>query len=672
MGINRAICVGINRYDNIKSLEFARQDAEALSSFFKSARFSDVDLFCEGAEPIKADFGHPLQAAPTFINLRRFLRVRFDQSFLNPSDNLWFFFAGHGKRIGEVDYLLPSDVDPGNVDETAIPVRDVVERLRRSGAGNIVLLLDACRNEGARDGQGAGLEKLKGTVTLSSCSASEFSYEIPELGHGAFTFGLLEALALTGKHNCATVERLDSYLQRRVPDVCRQYGKPIQTPCTYAEPLSKQKFILLPSAAEPGDLEPLKLDAFQAEATGELLLALQLWWRVLAVDPADATAQAAILRIPGKLRGTDEHKATPEPRSDLWDRLRALVPSVSRRQFLAGLGMATIVVGSIKMVGWRNGKAKAPAVNVLTTYVDVETIDAEGNPLAAVTQRIKSFAEDVGAETAIEMSMLPGGDFQMGAAIGEWPNKTAERRRSFPIHITPFAISRTAITQQQWLSVSDRHPETLRWPLLPEPSSFEGKNLPVETISWQEAVEFCDRLSAITKRRYRLPTEAEWEYACRAGTTTAFHFGPTITSTLANYCGEGGAVCGTSFRRDVATLSYDGVDYPSGKYAGGPPGVFKGETMPVASYPPNGFGLFDMHGNVWEHCMDKWAQRLDWLPSDGAAFQPENGEMRVLRGGAWSHNPALCRSASRDRMPQDSSGWEGRVGFRVVCEIEDS
>ncbi len=673
MGTNRAICVGINRYDNIKSLDFARQDAQALADFFKGEKFSDVDLFCDGAGPIVADFGHPLQAIPTFINLRRFLRVRFDQSFLNPSDNLWFFFAGHGKRVGELDYLLPADVDPGNVDETAIPVRYVVERLRRSGAGNVVLLLDACRNEGARDGQGVGLEKLKGTVTLSSCSASEFSYEIPELGHGAFTYGLLEALKLSGEHNCATVERLDSYLQRRVPDICRQYGRPVQTPCTFAEPLSKRRFILLPSAAVPDDLEPLKLDAFEAEASGDLPLADQLWWRVLAVDPGDAMAQAAIRRIPAKIREDEVGKATPEPKPSLRERLRASIPIVSRRKVLAGLGVGTIVIaGSTSLFGRKDGIAKAPPIVARNAYVEVETIDAEGAPLDAVTQRIRYFSEDVGTETAIEMGMLPGGGFQMGAAIGEWPNKSAESRRSMPMQVAPFAIGRTTITQQQWLSVCESHPETLRWPLLPDPSAFKGKNLPVETVSWQEAVEFCDRLSAITKRRYRLPTEAEWEYACRAGTTTAFHFGPTITSELANYCGEGGAVCGISFGKDVAALSYDGVDYPSGKYAGGPPGVFNNKTMPVASYPPNAFGLFEMHGNVWEHCMDKWTQRLDWLPSDGSAFQAENGDMRALRGGAWSHNPALCRSASRDRMAQDASGWEGRVGFRVVCETKDS
>ncbi|MDM9629068.1 SUMF1/EgtB/PvdO family nonheme iron enzyme [Rhizobium sp. S152] len=689
MSENWAICVGINRYDNIKSLGFAKQDAEAVAGYFRrSAKFNNIYLFGEGAEPIEADFGHSLQATPTFINLRRFLRVRFDQPFLRPSDNLWFFFAGHGKRSGEQDYLLPMDVDPGNVDETGIPVRYVVERLRRSGAGNVVMLLDACRNEGARDGQGAGLEKLKGTVTLSSCSASEFSYEIPELGHGAFTYGLLEALELRGEHNCATVERLDSYLQTRVPEICRLYGKPVQTPCTFAEPLSKRKFILLPSVAVVDDLEPLKLEAYQAEESADLALADQLWWRVLTVDPGDALAQSSIRRIAAKLQRIDEddvgersnvHDPATSPRTRQLDPTNkfaepALGPS--RRQVLTGLGIGSIAVAGVAagVVQWRtrNWAGKAPPINAMSTYVDVKTVNAEGKPLPTFRQRIRYFAENIDDQTTFEMSLLPGGEFQMGAAVGEWPAKSAESRRMQPLRIAPFAMSRTVVTQQQWLSVYDGHPETLNWPLSPDPSSFKGGDQPVETVSWQEATEFCARLSNISRRRYRLPSEAEWEYACRAGTTTAFHFGPTLTDTLANYCGDGGAVCGTSFEREIASTTYDGIEYPSGTYAGGPPGVFRGKPTPVASYPPNGFGLFDMHGNVWEHCLDRWSPRLDWLPSDGSAFDTEDGDnLRALRGGAWSHNPALCRSASRDRMAQDSTGWEGRVGFRVVCELED-
>jgi uncharacterized caspase-like protein len=157
MSENWAVCIGINRYDNLRPLDYARQDAEAVSAFFRdTAGFRNVYFLAEDAPVIKSDYGQSLQSKPTFGNLMRFLRVRFEQPFMQPSDNLWFFFAGHGRRERDQDYLLPLDVDPGNVEENGIPVRYVAERLRRSGAENVILLLDACRNEGSRDGQGRG------------------------------------------------------------------------------------------------------------------------------------------------------------------------------------------------------------------------------------------------------------------------------------------------------------------------------------------------------------------------------------------------------------------------------------------------------------------------------------------------------------------------------------
>lgn len=239
MSQNWAICIGIDRYDNLQSLQFATRDAEMLRDFFeKEVAFDKVYFFAEDAPPIPTDFGEPIRSSPTGATLRRFLRIRFEQKFLKPSDNFCFFFAGHGRRERDRDYLMPCDADPGNVAETAIPVSLVSERLRRCGAENVILLLDACRNEGARDGEGIGAETQPGVVAISSCSPSQRSYEIDELQHGAFTYGLIEGLRLEGENNCATVERLDQYLRFRVPELCRQYKKQGQTPYTQrARPL---------------------------------------------------------------------------------------------------------------------------------------------------------------------------------------------------------------------------------------------------------------------------------------------------------------------------------------------------------------------------------------------------------------------------------------------------
>ncbi|MFM6495639.1 MAG: formylglycine-generating enzyme family protein, partial [Dolichospermum sp.] len=180
--------------------------------------------------------------------------------------------------------------------------------------------------------------------------------------------------------------------------------------------------------------------------------------------------------------------------------------------------------------------------------------------------------------------------------------------------------------------------------LKPNPSRFKGANRPVEQVSWHDAVEFCARLSNYTKRPYRLPSEAEWEYACRAGTTTPFHFGDTITTELANYDGN----------------------YT---YGDGPKGVYRGETTEVGSFKiANEFGLYDMHGNVWEWCQDDWHNNYKGAPTDGKAWISNNAKSdKLLRGGSWLVIPEYCRSAYRS---SNGAGFDNNYsGFRVVCDV---
>jgi len=154
-------------------------------------------------------------------------------------------------------------------------------------------------------------------------------------------------------------------------------------------------------------------------------------------------------------------------------------------------------------------------------------------------------------------------------------------------------------------------------------------------------VEFCDRLSKKLGQPYTLPSEAQWEYACRAGTTTPFYFGDTITTDLANYDG----------------------DYT---YGSGPKGTYRKKTTEVGSFPPNGFGLYDMHGNVWEWCLDYFHDSYEGAPTDGSAWVTGgDSNLRMLRGGSWDNNPRLCRCAFRvDYGPDYRS--DTVVGFRVV------
>ena len=254
--------------------------------------------------------------------------------------------------------------------------------------------------------------------------------------------------------------------------------------------------------------------------------------------------------------------------------------------------------------------------------------------------------EALGAGIELEMIEIPTGTFSMGAPDKELNSKNSERPQH-KVTVPGFYMGRYPVTQAQWRFVAQL-PQVNR-ELEQDPSNFKGDNRPVERVSWYDAVEFCDRLSQYTGRTYRLPSEAEWEYACRAGTTTPFHFGETITTDLVNYNGN----------------------YTYGQ---GSKGVYREETTEVGRFGvANNFGLYDMHGNVWEWCQDDWHNDYTDAPADGSAWFSSDDKLSdktgraVLRGGSWINNPQNCRSASRDDSYRVYRYYN--FGFRVVCVV---
>jgi len=295
---NWALVIGINKYDRLRSLDYAERDAALMRDFFQNeARFEQIFYFSDTSPDFYAPDGSRQSTRPTYANLRSFLHDFFEEPYLKAGDNLWFFFSGHGIRHQDRDYLMPCDANPRDPDYTAISISYVTERLRRCGADNVVLLLDACRNEGEKTGLGIGLEKQQGVITICSCSPRENSYEIEEIGQGAFTYALLESLRIQGEENCATVERLYHRLRYRVTEINRYYNKPLQTPYAIAEPASKYHLILLPKQATLQDIVTLKVDAQDAELKKDNKLAEQLWIRILALSPSDPQALEALRRI---------------------------------------------------------------------------------------------------------------------------------------------------------------------------------------------------------------------------------------------------------------------------------------------------------------------------------------------------------------------------------------
>ena len=348
-------------------------------------------------------------------------------------------------------------------------------------------------------------------------------------------------------------------------------------------------------------------------------------------------------------------------------------------------------------------------------------------------KQARYFTEDLGDGVTLDMVYIPGGTFLMGSLEGKGD------KDEYPQHqvtVPPFFMAKYPITQAQWKAVAkgpkiqrDLDPDCSRFKDTPPTPPYQGGALgvsppppltskppptppypggasetsgsppyqggarggsnrppletgasetsssppyqggarggshrPVENVQWYDAVEFCARLLQRTGRPYRLPSEAQWEYACRAGTTTPFYFGETLTSDLANYDGNH-------------------------TYANEPKGKYREETTPVGQFPPNAFGLYDLHGNVWEWCADPWHENYQGAPTQGEVWDEQNDndnryqiynvenlvnlltdeQRRCVRGGSWIYGPVFCRSAYR------STGLPGLFyddyGFRVCWVV---
>ena len=260
---------------------------------------------------------------------------------------------------------------------------------------------------------------------------------------------------------------------------------------------------------------------------------------------------------------------------------------------------------------------------------EVIRVDDSGNIVDRFQKSIRQKIEDLGNGIKLQMVYIPGGTFTMGSPESEEGRYNYEGPQH-DVTVPPFFMGKYPVTQGQWKELASRTDLKVKLDLKLEPSYFKEPyqdidrwHRPVERVSWYEAVEFCERLSKLTQRNYRLPSEAEWEYACRAGTTTPFYFGNTITPELVNYDGQ----------------------YV---YGNAQKGEYRGETTPVGQFYPNAFGLYDMHGNVSEWCLDTWHNSYDGAPTDGSAWETGgHSTRRVSRGGSWSDYPRWCRSADR-------------------------
>jgi formylglycine-generating enzyme required for sulfatase activity len=265
------------------------------------------------------------------------------------------------------------------------------------------------------------------------------------------------------------------------------------------------------------------------------------------------------------------------------------------------------------------------------SYVSVR-LDRSGRALDKTSGSALIFQEDLGEGVSMRMLQIPAGEFTLGSPATEKERLDSEGPQHL-LKMPEFYLGQTLVTQAQWRAVMGNNP-----------SHFTGNDrLPVDSVTWLDAMNFCQKLRQNTGRAYQLPSEAQWEYACRAGSSTPFSCGETITPAVANYDGN----------------------FP---YVDAAQGDFRRKTTPVGSFPANLFGLYDMHGNLWEWCLDEWIDNYNDVFVDGSARGDINlqnsDKKRPLRGGSWSAFARFCRSA--DRNYNAASNGNYLVGFRVM------
>lgn len=332
-----------------------------------------------------------------------------------------------------------------------------------------------------------------------------------------------------------------------------------------------------------------------------------------------------------------------------WSDVRVLLGSTL---FLGGA--VGVAIGALASGAWRTpdavqGDRSAASPEAAATWsptlrrFDFEalTLDERGEVVARRALVGHSFEQRLGEGLALEMVAIPGGTFVMGSPPDERARDSDEGPQRV-VTVAPFYLARHEVNQLEWRAVAGLPAVT--WELPRNPSFFKGGRRPVERISWDEANEFCARLRAHTRRPYRLPSEAEWEYAARAGSGTAFALGETLTERHANL-------------------------NASVPYGAAPAGRYRQQTLPVGSLAAgaNAFGLFDVHGNVWEWVADPWHESYADAPADARAWLTGGNEgLRGLRGGAWRSETGDGRAARRGyARPTERYKF---VGLRLACD----
>ncbi|MEM8721773.1 MAG: SUMF1/EgtB/PvdO family nonheme iron enzyme [Cyanobacteria bacterium P01_G01_bin.39] len=609
-----AVIVGISEYKHKPwKLNYAHRDAEELFKLLQTKTGGDFK---------KENIAYLIDKQATTTNIRIAL---FD--FLQKpakEDLVFIFFACHGtpdpSRPQNL-YLLTYDTDPESIPGTGLPMEDIYRSLNNTLlAEKIIVMADTCHSGGLSQNATRSIEddsellnqyfenlsqSVGGVASLTSAEAREVSREGEQWGggHGVFTHHVLEGMkgaADTDDDGIVTVGELFEYVREKVKRDTdhRQH----------------------PSIGSGGFDRNLPISIADINITSQI-----------------AKQQATKLSKKQQI-----YFSTPTISSKITRRRVLKIAGLAG----TGIGISVLVDKGLKIL------TEPPSPPVLSEFkFDLITVDKAGNRINSESKTAEVFSEKLAKGVNLKMVLIPEGEFFMGteeaeierlSEIAQRKNDWGGFQREKPRHkvtIKPFCIGKYPITQKQWQAVMGYNPSAFK-------DYQYSQLLPVEQVTWHQAVDFCDKLTKKTKKKYRLPSEAEWEYACRAGTNTPFYFGETIKGYFANY---------------QATHTYANEKELH----------YRQRTTVVGNFNyPNGFGLYDLHGNVWEWCQDNWRENYSIEPlefKDGRPWLKGSGDKKVRRGGSWDNYPEHCRSAFRNDF--DSNGTHKSIGFRVVCDM---
>ena len=605
-----ALFVGVDQYadGHIPNLSCAVSDATDLHGFFKyGAGYDRVELLQNPAGK-KEVLG----------------AVRGLTAGLGSGDFFLFFFAGHGFRVGENHVLVCAKdfYEDVKYEDDGLPLGQLKRRLL--GAFNSALFLDACQSDilATRGGEGIAERDLSliheaqngemhgGALTIvTSCDAGQTAAELSAARHGLFTMAMLDLLkSAQGAHT--RIDLSDAFrvrLGRKMGEIAVRFGLPTnQRPrfsCT-----GDSGFVLLEGAntetVQRVHPDPdFRRDANVEGSSSEVTEMFRMFARVKREREVIAKlSDEEKVMFAADIRAFEDDLAAAE------EAKKCSAYDVAASLMTQALKTADALTAKIE-----DNRKREPKPG------DEMTITLPGGvPMTFCW---------CPATTSAAWKLISGGNdyFLMGSPTSEKGRSDLEMQHRVTL-TQGFWMGKYEVTQRQWECVMDSNP-----------SNFKGANRPVEKVSWSDCQNFIRKINAAGQVTVALPTEAQWEYACRAGTTTPFNFGSTLKGDKANCDGN----------------------YPYGTITQGP---YRIKTRDVGSYASNDWGLYDMHGNVWEWCADLYGNYTGDVANPTG---PASGMFRVDRGGSWSSYARGCRSASRDRSgPGDRYD---NLGFRLVC-----